>query len=69
MAKRNKHTFHQEKCISSVRAVIKDSCGNRISLVGKHAFQWSIVRESDGRIIITTFPNRKLATKEFERYK
>lgn len=69
MAKRNKHTFHQERCVSSIRAVITDGCGNRVTLTGKHAFKWSIVREGNGKIVITTFPNRELATKEFERYK
>lgn len=63
-----KHTFHKEKCCSKVRATIEDIHGNKISLMGQHAFEWSIVKEADGRIIVTSFPNRKQAVKEFKKY-
>lgn len=67
MGKRS-YTFHKEKCQSKVRAIIEDDHGNRITLLGQHAFQWSIAKEVDGRIVITSFPNRVLATKEFKKY-
>lgn len=62
-------TYHKENCSSCVRAVITDKAGNRITLMGQHAFNWSIVKEKDGKIIITSFPNRVEATKEFNKYR
>jgi hypothetical protein len=41
-----------------------------VTLVGKHAFEWSIcVEDAHKRITITTYPNRKAATKEFNKYR
>lgn len=65
--KRN-HKFHKENCNSTVRATVQ--CGNTtISLVGTHAFEWSIVKEESGKIIVTTFPKREKAINEFSKYK
>lgn len=64
-----KHTFHREKCCSKIRAIIKDIHGNKIILMGQHAFEWSIVKEADGKIVITSFPNRILAQQEFNKLK
>nr|DAG83971.1 MAG TPA: hypothetical protein [Caudoviricetes sp.] len=64
-----KHTFHREKCCSKVRAIIKDTHENKIILIGQHAFEWSIVKEADGKIVITSFPNRILAQQEFNKLK
>lgn len=62
------YRFHKQNCNSTVRATIK--CNNTtISLVGTHAFEWSIVKETDGKVIITTFPKREGAVNEFRKYK
>ncbi len=47
----------------------KDIHGNKIILMGQHAFEWSIVKEADGKIVITSFPNRTLAQQEFNKLK
>lgn len=63
-----KYNYHKERCNSRVRATVKQ--GNTvISLMGTHAFEWSIVIESNNKITITTFPNRKGAINEFKRYR
>lgn len=61
--------YNRNHCDNIVRAVIEDKLGRRVTLLGKHAFEWSIVLESDGRTVITTFPNRREAKKEFNNYK
>ncbi len=63
-----KHKFHKQNCNSKVRATIKYN-NTTISLVGTHAFEWSIVKEMDGKVIITTFPRRESAVNEFNKYK
>lgn len=66
--RKRKHKFHKQNCNSTVRATIK--CNNTtISLVGTHAFEWSIIKEMSGKVIITTFPKRENAINEFKKYK
>lgn len=36
-------------------------------LVGKHAFEWSIILEKEGRLVITTFPKREQAVDTFNK--
>lgn len=63
-----KRKFNKQHCCSKVRATI--TMGNTtITLVGQHAFEWSIVLSNDGKTIITTFHNREEAVKEFNKYK
>lgn len=64
-----KHVFKKERCSSKVRASIETRFGDKITLLGTHAFEWQIAIESNGTIKITSFPNRKEATKEFNKYK
>ena len=64
-----KHTFHKENCDSTVRAVVEDKFGSKVTLLGQHAFEWSIIIEKEGKIIITSFSNRVQATKEFNNIK
>ena len=45
----------------------KSNCDATVILVGKHAFEWSIVLEKEGRLVITTFPNRKQAVDTFNK--
>lgn len=61
--------YHREKCEARVRMQITDQLGRKITLVGKHAFEWSIVLESNNKISITTFKNRKTAIKDFDKYR
>lgn len=61
--------YHRDKCESCVRMQITDKLGRTVTLVGKHAFEWSIILESDGKIIITTFKNRKSAVENLKKYK
>lgn len=61
-----KRTYHREKCVASVRAIVKNG-NNTITLMGQHAFEWSIVTTKSGNTIITTFPNGKSARKEWNK--
>lgn len=66
--RKKKHKFHKQNCSSTVRATVK--CNNTtISLIGTHAFEWSIIKEMSGKVIITTFPKRENAINEFKKYK
>lgn len=59
--------YNKQNCTSNVKAIIQ--FGNEtITLVGTHAFNWSIVRETSNKIVITSFPNRLDAKKEFKRF-
>lgn len=64
---RNKRKFHKSNCESRVRAIVQDSLGHKIILVGTHAFEWSIIVEKEGKIVITTFHNREKAVDEFNK--
>ena len=61
--------YKKENCCSKVRAVVKTKHGDVITLVGTHSHNWEIVTERDGRVVITSFPNREGATKEFKKFK
>lgn len=60
--------FNKDKCQSSVRATIKTG-DTIISLMGKHSYEWSIVKLTDGTIVATTYPNRILARKAWNELK
>ena len=64
-----KKQYHRENCESKIRATITDKWGRTISLLGTHAFEWSIAIESCGKITIQPFTNGKDARKEFNNYK
>lgn len=57
--------FNRNNCVSSVRAVIKDG-DTTITLCGKHAFEWSIIKSVNGSIIMTKYPNRLMARKDWK---
>lgn len=61
-----KRHFHRENCDSKVRATITDKWGRTISLLGTHAFEWSIAIEACGRITIQSYPNGKVAREKFK---
>ena len=64
-----KHNFHRENCESTLRATVTDQLGRTVSLFGTHAFEWSIVIESNNRIVMQTFEKGNIARKEFTEYK
>ena len=57
----SKRKYHKSNCDSTVRAIVTDALGRKVILVGKHAFEWSIILEKEGKLVITTFPNREKA--------
>lgn len=59
--------YHKSNCDSTVRAIVTDPLGRKVILVGKHAFEWSIILEKEGRLVITTFPNREQAVDTFNK--
>ena len=64
-----KHNFHRENYESTLRATVTDQLGRTVSLFGTHAFEWSIVIESNNRIVMQTFEKGNIARKEFTKYK
>lgn len=60
-----KRKYHKSNCDSTVRAIVTDALGRKVILVGKHAFEWSIILEKEGKLVITTFPNREKAVDTF----
>ena len=66
---RKPKTFKRENCDNQLRATITDKFGRKVVLLGKYAFEWHIVLEENGRTIINTYPNGKIARKEFNLLK
>ena len=62
----SKRKYHKSNCDSTVRAIVTDALGRKVILVGKHAFEWSIILEKEGKLVITTFPNREKAVRSEE---
>ena len=70
----SKRKYHKSNCDATVRAIVEDALGRKVILVGKHAFEWSIILEKEGKLVIklviTTFPNREKAVDTFNnKYK
>lgn len=61
-----KRTYHRDRCNAYVRATIENN-GTIITLMGQHAFEWSIVTTKSGNTVITTFPNGSSARKEWRK--
>ena len=61
--------YKRENCDSTLRATVTDALGRTVSLFGTHAFKWSIVIESNNRIVMQTFEKGDIARKEFTKYK
>lgn len=64
-----KRIFKRENCQTTVRKMVITSTGKMICLIGHHAFEWSIVEDDGQKVTKTTYPNRRSATKEFNRKK
>lgn len=63
-----KHTIHPENCRNRIRETVT-FCGMTITLSGKYAYEWSIMKECNGKITVTVYPDRVSARKEFNKYK
>lgn len=63
-----KHTIHPENCRNRIRETVT-FCGMTITLSGKYAYEWSIMKECNGKITVTIYPDRVSARKEFNKYK
>ena len=61
--------YNRSNCDSTLRATVTDQLGRTVSLFGTHAFEWSIVIESNNRIVMQTFEKGNIARKEFTKYK
>ena len=61
--------YNRDHCTAKVRAIITDKYGRTIQLLGKHAFEWSIVLEADGKVSINTYKSGKEASKELNNLK
>ena len=64
----SKRKYHKSNCDATVRAIVEDALGRKVILVGKHAFEWSIILEKEGKLVITTFPNREKAVDTFNLF-
>lgn len=61
--------YNRDNCDSRLRAVITDKWGRTVALFGKHAFEWEIVLQDNGKTVIRQFKSGKEARKEFNAYK
>lgn len=66
MSKRN---YNRDNCDSRLRAIITDRWGRTVALFGKHAFEYEIVLQDNGKTIVRTFKSGREARKEFNNYK
>ena len=65
-----KKKYNRRNCDSLVRATITDQYGRTITLVGKYAFEWSILIKSiSGNIIIERFNKGITARERFNQLK
>ena len=63
-----KRKYDRNKCHSIVRATIQHG-SMTISLVGKHSYEWSVVKDDGNKVIVITFGRREGAIDEFKKYK
>lgn len=61
--------YNRDNCDSRLRAVITDKWGRTVALFGKHAFEWEIVLQDNGKTIVRSFKSGREARKEFNNYK
>lgn len=60
--------YRRNNCDAQVRAQIKDKWGRTITLLGRYAFEWSIVIEANGKLTIQSFSKGEEARKEYNKY-
>ena len=61
--------YNPDNCDNRLRAVITDKWGRTVALFGKHAFEYEIVLQDNGKTTIRTFKSGREARKEFYKYK
>lgn len=61
--------YNRDNCDNRLRAIITDKWGRTVALFGKHAFEWEIVLQDNGKTIVRSFPNGRQARKEFNNLK
>lgn len=62
--------FHAENCVKKLRKVFISKFGNKISLVGRHAFEWEvkvIKVTSPVFMNVMTFEDREKAVEYYNR--
>lgn len=59
--------YNRDNCNSLVRKVHMSTTGVVIQMQGKFAFEYSIIICKNNCITLSTYKNRKDATKEFNR--
>lgn len=61
--------YNPDNCDNRLRAVITDKWGRTVALFGKHAFEYEIVLQDDGKTVVRSFKSGREARKEFNNYK
>lgn len=69
MKKSTRRKFLREKCQNLVRDTFVDRIGRRLTLVGKHSYEWSIIIDGKQGISMFTYANRSSAMEDWQRYK
>lgn len=59
--------YKKENCQVLLRKAAITFTGKAISLIGRHAFEWTIVVEDETKVTITIYKNRTSALKEYSR--
>lgn len=57
--------YKKENCTSKVRKQFITRTGETVSLIGKHAYEWAVVRERKS-VNMMIFNNRAAATKYYK---
>ena len=63
----SKRKYHKSNCDATVRAIVEDALERKVILVGKHAYEWYIISDKEGKLVITNFPNREKAVDTFNK--
>lgn len=63
--------LHRGKCEQKVRSSFINKFGDRITLFGKHGFEWSVgvKRTTNSCFLLITFPERASAKEYFNKLK
>lgn len=65
-----KRVYHRANCTGIVRGQFIDHYGRKITICGKHAFEYTIYIESVTRVVtVEYFPNGTEARKRFNNLK
>lgn len=66
---RKRREFHRINCETKIRGSFIDKWGRRITIMGTHAFEYSIIIENGSNTISQKFNNGSKARKCFMNYK